>query len=59
MYSGRVDLTYPVSEKLVFDAGLKSILVKIDDISDYKNKTIEGWQPDYGLSTRFLYKEKH
>ena len=57
LYSGRVDLTYPVSEKLVFDAGLKSILVKIDDISDYKNKTIEGWQPDYGLSTRFLYKE--
>lgn len=57
MYSGRADLTLPISERLFFETGVKSIFVDIDNISNYKNNTSEGWRTDYGLSTHFMYKE--
>ncbi|WP_353333343.1 outer membrane beta-barrel protein [Bacteroides sedimenti] len=57
MYSGMVDVTYPVSEKLSFDAGFKSALVDIDNASAYQNKAETNWAPDYKLSCNFLYRE--
>lgn len=57
MYSGRADLTYPVSEKLSFETGVKSEFVHIDNASAYQNRVGMNWLPDYGLSYQFLYRE--
>jgi len=57
MYSGRVDLSYPVSDKLSFEAGAKSTVVNIDNSSAYENKSGATWTPDYGLSNQFIYNE--
>ena len=57
MYSGRVDLSYPVSDKLTFETGVKSVFVNIDNSSAYKNKVGANWRPDYGLSSQFIYDE--
>lgn len=57
MYSGRVDLSYPVSDKFSFEAGAKSTVVNINNSSVYENKSGSTWQPDYGLSNQFIYNE--
>ena len=57
MYSGRADFTYPVSEKLSFEAGVKSEFVHINNASAYQNRVGVNWLPDYGLSYQFLYRE--
>ena len=57
MYSGRADLSYPISDKLSFEAGCKSILVNINNSSVYENKAGNDWLPDYELSSRFIYRE--
>jgi hypothetical protein len=57
MYSSRADLSYPISDKLSFEAGGKSILVNINNSSAYQNMVSTNWQPDYGLSSQFIYLE--
>ncbi|HJV78890.1 MAG TPA: outer membrane beta-barrel family protein [Paludibacter sp.] len=57
MYSGRVDLSYPISDKFSFEAGAKSTAVNIDNSSAYENRSGSTWQPDYGLSNQFIYNE--
>ena len=53
----RSDFTYPVNEKLLLESGIKSEYVNIDNTSDYKNREQQEWEPDYGLSSHFIYKE--
>jgi hypothetical protein len=57
MYSGRIDLSYPISDKLSFEAGAKSTIVNIDNSSAYENKSGSTWAADYGLSNQFIYNE--
>jgi len=57
VFSGQTDLSYPVSDKLSFETGLKTTFVNVDNSSEYNNKVGTEWQPDYGLNCRFLYKE--
>ncbi|MBE0650891.1 MAG: TonB-dependent receptor [Bacteroidales bacterium] len=57
MYSGRVDLAYPVSNIWRFDAGAKSDFVNISDASDNENKQNGQWINDPALSTTFHYNE--
>ena len=57
LLSMRSDFTYPVNEKLLLESGIKSEYVNIDNTSDYKNREQQEWEPDYGLSSHFIYKE--
>ena len=57
LFSMRSDFTYPVNEKLLLESGIKSEYVNIDNTSDYKNREQQEWEPDYGLSSHFIYKE--
>jgi len=57
MVSGRTDLTWPVSEKLRFEAGAKSDFVRIDNTSDYANLNDSQWVFDNILSSTFYYRE--
>ena len=57
MYSGRMDLAYPINEKLRFDAGAKSDFVKIDNTSNFENNVNSQWINDQILSSTFYYKE--
>jgi outer membrane receptor protein involved in Fe transport len=57
MISGRTDLTWPVSDKLRFEAGAKSDFVRIDNKSDYANLAGSQWVADKSLSSTFYYRE--
>ncbi|GAT63595.1 outer membrane beta-barrel family protein [Paludibacter jiangxiensis] len=57
MISGRTDLTWPVSDKLRFEAGAKSDFVHIDNRSDYANLVGSQWVADKSLSSTFYYRE--
>jgi len=55
--SGRVDLIWPISDKLRFEAGAKTDFVDIDNTSKYDNKINDRWLADESLNSQFLYKE--
>ncbi|MBP1640515.1 MAG: TonB-dependent receptor [Bacteroidetes bacterium] len=57
MISGRMDLIWPVSDKLRFEGGAKSDLVRIDNRSDYANLAGSQWVADQTLSSTFYYRE--
>jgi hypothetical protein len=57
MVSGRTDVTWPVSDKLRFEAGAKSDFVRIDNRSDYANLAGSQWVADKVLSSSFYYRE--
>jgi len=55
--SGQSDVSWPVSDRLSFESGLKSTFVNVDNSSDYFYKSGANWLPDYGLNCMFGYKE--
>lgn len=57
MYSGRVDLAYPINHQWRFDAGAKSDWVNINDGANYQNRQSGQWITDPSLSTMFNYRE--
>jgi outer membrane receptor protein involved in Fe transport len=57
VFSAQTDLSYPVSDKLSFESGLKTTFVDVDNSSEYNNKVGQEWLPDYGLNCKFLYNE--
>lgn len=57
IYSGSVDMAYPINDKLRFDAGIKSNFVNIENTSNYENKEEKQWKYDETLSSIFCYKE--
>ncbi len=57
IYSAKADYTRNFKSGLKFEAGLKSSLVKTDNLADYYIDNGAGWQNDYGKTNHFLYEE--
>ncbi|MDP4148678.1 MAG: TonB-dependent receptor [Bacteroidota bacterium] len=59
IYSYKGDLTLPLKDKSVFEAGIKTSWVRTDNNAIYTlyNNGDQKWEPDSSLSNRFIYKE--
>lgn len=57
IYRGQTNLSYELSGKFGFEAGLKSVFVNIGSNALYKNLVAGNWQEDNNLSSSFDYKE--
>ncbi|MCC6288230.1 MAG: TonB-dependent receptor [Chitinophagaceae bacterium] len=56
IYSAKADYTHPLKGDAKIEAGIKSTLVKNDNMVDYSRETGGGWMPD-ARSNHFLYEE--
>jgi iron complex outermembrane recepter protein len=57
IYSGKADYSKMLMKGLKLDAGVKSSLVKTDNMAEYHNLSGGEWEPDYDKSNHFLYEE--
>ena len=57
IYSAKTDFSKTFKKGLKFEAGWKSSFVSTDNSSDYFNYVNNNWEPDYGKSNHFTYKE--
>lgn len=57
IYSAKTDFSKTFKSGVKFEAGFKSSFVNTDNSSDYFNYVSNDWQPDYGKSNHFTYKE--
>jgi len=57
IYSAKMDYSQSLKSNLKLDAGWKSSWVTNDNASDYFNLQNNAWQPDYGKTNHFIYKE--
>jgi len=57
IYTGKVDYSHPLKNKLNISAGIKSSLVNTDNQSGYFNTLNNENIPDFGKSNHFIYRE--
>lgn len=57
IYSGKMDYSQSFKNNLKLDAGWKSSWVTNDNASDYFTMENNIWEPDYGKTNHFIYKE--
>lgn len=57
LYTAQTDFTYPLNERLKWEAGAKASFVRIDNLAGYLRPVAAGWQPDATLGSRFVYDE--
>lgn len=51
------DIICPYTEKFSLEGGIKATFVKVDNLSEYYNKSGNDWLPDNSLSSAFRYNE--
>ncbi|MCW3074652.1 MAG: TonB-dependent receptor [Flaviaesturariibacter sp.] len=56
-YSIKVDYTHPLQKGAKFEMGIKSSYVVTDNKAVYDNFLSNSWEPDYGKTNHFRYKE--
>ncbi len=57
VYSAKVDYSYPLNKGAKFETGIKSSYVSTDNNAVYDNLKSSLWEPDYGKTNHFRYKE--
>lgn len=57
IWSGRADYTQTLSKSLKLEAGWKSSYVTTDNTAYYDNLLSGAWEPDYGKTNHFIYRE--
>lgn len=57
IWSGKVDFSTTLTNKIKFESGLKSSLVNTDNAANYFNLISGNWQADYGKTNHFAYRE--
>lgn len=58
IFSGKLDLTYPLKENMKLDAGIKRSYVETDNNAQYDSlNTVNVWDRDASRSNHFLYRE--
>lgn len=57
IYSGKADYSQTLKKGIKWESGWKSSLVETDYGSYYYDTAGGGWQPDYGKTSHFLYRE--
>ena len=57
VYSAKVDYAHPLNKGAKFETGIKSSYVSTDNNAVYDNLKSSLWEPDYGKTNHFRYKE--
>lgn len=57
IYTGQTNLSYPLSDKFILQAGLKTAFISIDNHSLYQNRHHNVWMDNTHLSNSFFYDE--
>ncbi len=57
VFTAQSDLNWPVSKKLLFESGVKTTFVRVDNTSDYYDRQDGKWVSNTGLSSSFQYNE--